>query len=50
MHGILATQEAETGKIAVPGQPQEDVHKNLSQAIKSRMWWHTSVIPAMQEA
>jgi hypothetical protein len=46
---ILATQEAEMGRIAVPGQPRQKVLKTSSQRI-SGAWRCLPVIPGRQEA
>jgi hypothetical protein len=42
---LSATQEAETGRVTVPGQPRQKFSETSSQP-KNWIWWCTSVIPA----
>jgi hypothetical protein len=44
---ILATQEAEVGKIMVQGQSGQKVHETSPISTNDWVWWYTPVIPAM---
>jgi hypothetical protein len=47
---ILATWEAEFGRITVRGLTEEKVCETPSQPMKSWAWWLTPLTPAMREA
>jgi hypothetical protein len=48
---ILSTQEVETGRIVqFQAGAAKIVHMIPTQPIKSRVWWHTPVIPAMMKS
>jgi hypothetical protein len=47
---ILAMQETEIGRIAIPDQPQQKVHETLSQQKKLGVMTHTCPSSPLQEA
>jgi hypothetical protein len=47
---ILATLEAEIGRITVQGQSGQKICEIPISTSNSWVWWHVPVIPATQEA